>query len=150
MASWHDPERWTGLLDGSACPFCVDGPRNVVATLPATVVTVEPAVHVRGYCCLVLRSHAVELHALSADEGAALMRDIQRAARALQDITGAVKINYEIHGNILPHIHVHLIARFPGDAIERTGRSFSAQTEPVWASGEFDTFRHRLTEALDG
>lgn len=65
----------------------------------------------RGYCCLVFRRHAVELHDLTADEGAAFMRDIQRVSRALKPLTGAVKLNYEVHGNSLPHLHMHFFPR---------------------------------------
>jgi len=150
MASWHDPDRWTALLDGSACPFCTGGPRNIIATLPAAYVTVDEQVHVHGYCCLVLRRHAIELHELSADEAAALMHDIQHVARALQDVTGAIKINYEIHGNIVPHVHVHLVARHPGDNIERSGRPFNQQGESPWRKGEFAVFAEALAAAISG
>jgi diadenosine tetraphosphate (Ap4A) HIT family hydrolase len=46
------------------------------------------------------------------------MRDLQRVAAALQEITKAVKLNYEIHGNTLPHLHVHLFPRYRGDPFE--------------------------------
>lgn len=39
------------------------------------------------------------------------MSDVQKVAKALHKVTNAVKINYEIHGNSMPHLHVHL---FPG------------------------------------
>jgi diadenosine tetraphosphate (Ap4A) HIT family hydrolase len=39
-------------------------------------------------------------------------------ARGLRSATKARKINYEIHGNTLPHLHVHLFPRFDGDPFE--------------------------------
>jgi len=36
------------------------------------------------------------------------MKDVQTSARALKHVTRAVKINYEIHGNTVPHLHMHL------------------------------------------
>ena len=146
--SWSEGTRWQALQDGSGCPFCVDGPRGVIATLDASVVSVDAAVNVRGYCCLILKEHATELHALGDSAAADLMRDVRRAAAAVQRITGAIKLNYEIHGNVIPHIHMHIIPRYPGDAIERTGTGFARVTETPYAPGEFDDFAQRLKESL--
>jgi alpha-ketoglutarate-dependent taurine dioxygenase len=52
-----------------------------------------------GYCCLVLKRHAVELYDLSADEASALMKDMRRVAEALQAITS----HYRRHPVILRH-----------------------------------------------
>jgi diadenosine tetraphosphate (Ap4A) HIT family hydrolase len=47
-------------------------------------------------------------------------------ARGLRAATEARKINYEIHGNTLPHLHVHLYPRFEGDPFE--GRPIEGAT----------------------
>jgi diadenosine tetraphosphate (Ap4A) HIT family hydrolase len=101
-----------------------------------------------GYCCLVLKRHAVELYELSADEGAALMKDIQRVAEALQTITGAVKLNYEIHGNTIPHLHVHLLPRYKGDPFEEGPIDPRRIQESPYEAGEFENFKHRLQARL--
>ena len=51
-------------------------------------------------------------------KGVAWVRDLQQATQVVQEVTGAVKMNYEIHGNTLPHLHVHLFPRYRGDAFE--------------------------------
>jgi diadenosine tetraphosphate (Ap4A) HIT family hydrolase len=89
-----------------------------VAELNVTYLISSPKSPMRGYCCPVLKWHAVELSDLSADEGAALMNDIQRVAKVLQVITGAVKLNYEIHGNTISHLHLHLLPRYREDPFE--------------------------------
>jgi len=111
-------------------------------------VVVDERVSVPGYCCLILKQHAVELHHLDGETAAAFMNDIQDAARALQEITGAIKINYEIHGNVIPHIHMHLVPRYPGDAIERTGMAWSAIDEDVYEPDGFSAFSARLSAAF--
>jgi diadenosine tetraphosphate (Ap4A) HIT family hydrolase len=147
--SWIDAAQWASLMSGATCPFCTDsGPRGAIATLESSTVTMTEDVHIRGYCCVVLRKHATELHALSEAEGAAFMRDVQQVARVVQQTTGAIKLNYEIHGNVLPHIHLHVIPRYPGDSIERTGDNFAKQTEPAYAPGEFAGLRDRIIEGL--
>ena len=110
MTLWNDPARWAALCSGSACPICVRRePLDVVATLDASWVTMQEAAPVRGYVCLVSKTHAVELHDLPGALAAAFMRDAQKVSKALATATSAVKLNYEIHGNSLPHLHMHLL-----------------------------------------
>ena len=39
-------------------------------------------------------------------------------ARGVSQATQPVKVNYEIHGNTIPHLHVHVFPRFRGDPFE--------------------------------
>ena len=71
-----------------------------------------------GTCALFLRRHAIELHDLTEEEGAAWMRDIQRLSRVLATASGATKMNYEVHGNTIPHLHMHFFPRYAGDPFE--------------------------------
>ena len=36
-------------------------------------------------------------------------------ARAVAELVRPVKMNYEVHGNTLPHLHLHLFPRHLGD-----------------------------------
>ena len=116
VRSPKDPALARGLVGGEACPICAgDGrPYGIVAELGASYLTAERGTPFRGYCCLVLKRHAVELHDLGESE-ASLMDDMRRTSRALQEVTGAVKVNVDIHGNTLPHLHVHFFPRYVGD-----------------------------------
>ncbi len=76
-----------------------------------------------GWTFLVLRRHATELFELSGQERAALIEDVSRAARALATVFDAAKMNYELLGNQLGHIHWHVIPRRRDDPAPR---------EPVW------------------
>jgi len=102
----------------------------------------------RGYACLVFRRHAVELHDLSEAEGAAFMRDAQRLSRAVAEATGAVKLNYEVHGNTVPHLHLHVFPRYPGDGFEGRPIDPRAVAGSVYAPGEFPLVRARVEAAL--
>lgn len=76
-----------------------------------------------GWTLLVLKRHATELFELERDERAALMEAVTAVARALATEYEAVKMNYELLGNVLPHIHWHLVPRRADDPIPR---------QPVW------------------
>ncbi|MBX3236643.1 MAG: HIT family protein [Nitrospiraceae bacterium] len=76
-----------------------------------------------GWTVLVLQRHATELFHLTSAERARLIEDVSAMAGVLSDIFQAAKINYELLGNQLPHIHWHLIPRLHRDP---------APLEPVW------------------
>jgi diadenosine tetraphosphate (Ap4A) HIT family hydrolase len=68
-----------------------------------------------GWTVLVLKRHATELWHLAPGERAALMEEVTRVAQALGTAFQAVKLNYELLGNQLGHIHWHLIPRRADD-----------------------------------
>jgi diadenosine tetraphosphate (Ap4A) HIT family hydrolase len=122
---------------------------GVVVELNVTYLPSSPKSPMRGYGCLVLKRHAVELHDLSAEEGAALMKDLQRVAEVLQTSTGAVKLNYEIHGNTIPHLHVHLIPRDKGDPFEEGPIDPRLIRDSPSKKGEFERFWRLLQAKLN-
>lgn len=101
-----------------------------------------------GYVCLVSRIHAVELHDLSAIQAESFMKDVRSVSRALAVATQAVKLNYEIHGNTLPHLHMHFFPRYRGDQFE--GRAIEPRTvrQPVYESGRYAALRERILGEL--
>lgn len=149
MSRWTNPEDWERFLRAETCPVCLRGrPADAVAELEACYLQAGEDAPMRGYCFLMLKRHAVELYELTADEGAAFMRDVQRVSRAVHRLTGAVKLNYEIHGNTVPHLHLHLFPRYAGDPFEHQPVNPRLIRTPVYAPGEFDAFRERLRAAV--
>lgn len=57
-----------------------------------------------------------ELTDLDAASQAELMREIDRAARALQAVAQPDKLNIAALGNVVPQLHVHVVARSRLDA----------------------------------
>jgi diadenosine tetraphosphate (Ap4A) HIT family hydrolase len=108
MSLWNDPTDWATLCSGATCTICVRRePLDIVEKLEASWVKMQEAAKIRGYMCLVSQIHAVELHGLPDATVTALMRDARKVSKALATATGAVKLNFEIHGNSLPHLHMH-------------------------------------------
>jgi diadenosine tetraphosphate (Ap4A) HIT family hydrolase len=120
----------------------------VVASLDTCFVTIDESVPVAGYCCMILKEHHVELHELSNEQSSAFIQDVKRVAAAVQATTGAIKLNYEIHGNVIPHVHMHVVPRYPGDEIERTGKPFAQLEGPAYGAGDFASYKRRLAGAL--
>jgi len=150
VSKWSNPQEWERLCNAESCPVCMRGePRDAIAELETSFLLAGEDSPMRGYCFLLLKRHAVELYELSAEEGAAFMRDIQRVSKAVHEITGAVKLNYEIHGNTIPHLHLHLFPRYVGDAFENQPINPRLVKTPVYAPGEFADFVSRLRERLN-
>jgi 8-oxo-dGTP pyrophosphatase MutT (NUDIX family) len=66
---------------------------------------------------VVSKAHAVEPFELD-NRGVAFWTDAMRVAAALEAHYGPTKMNYEIHGNTIPHLHMHLYPRRVGDAFD--------------------------------
>jgi diadenosine tetraphosphate (Ap4A) HIT family hydrolase len=69
------------------------------------------------------RQEAVEIIDLNYLEQVQLMSEIAHGSRILKNITQCDKINVAALGNVVPQLHVHIIARSRGDA---------AWPRPVW------------------
>lgn len=70
---------------------------------------------------------ARELIDLDEGDQRLLLGEIDRVARALEAMLRPDKLNIAALGNVVPQLHVHVIARFTGDA---------AWPNPVWGRGE--------------
>jgi len=76
-----------------------------------------------GWTVVVFKRHATELFHLAPTERIQLMEEVNLVAKTLARVFDAQKINYELLGNQLPHIHWHVIPRLADD---------QAPLEPVW------------------
>lgn len=73
----------------------------------------------RGYCELVYnRGHVTELFRLSTEERRLFCEDLNRLAEAIYDALRPHKLNYELLGNSVPHLHWHLIPRYLDDNLD--------------------------------
>jgi diadenosine tetraphosphate (Ap4A) HIT family hydrolase len=68
-----------------------------------------------GWTVLVLKDHASELFELSKEVRHRLMEEVSYVAKTLARMFDARKMNYELLGNQVPHIHWHLIPRLTTD-----------------------------------
>jgi diadenosine tetraphosphate (Ap4A) HIT family hydrolase len=129
------------------CRVCRSRP-DAMLELEASWVLISPDDAAFGYACLVFQRHAVELHDLSETEAAAFVRNARTLSAAIALLVEPVKMNYDIHGNTAPHLHMHYFPRYRGDQFEDAPINPRLAARPVYAPGEFDRFAHRLGHAL--
>ncbi|HEX5415222.1 MAG TPA: HIT family protein [Chloroflexota bacterium] len=118
---WMDREQWESLVRGDGCPACAEvqsgetGEGHIVARLQLSHLRLMRNQFVPGYSVLVCTRHVSEPYDLASEEQAAFFEDLVRAARALDRAFGPVKMNINLLGNLVPHLHAHLVPRYHGD-----------------------------------
>lgn len=119
----HDPE----------CPLCrtvaelsVPTAVNVVWQFPHSVAYVGPWQFYSGYCLLASRRHASELSQLGPDRSA-FLEEMALLAEAIESCFRPHKLNYELLGNVVPHLHWHIFPRYADDP---------ERLQPVWLALE--------------
>jgi diadenosine tetraphosphate (Ap4A) HIT family hydrolase len=94
-----------------------------IGDLPLSRVLVIKDAHYPWLLLVPRRADAVEIIDLDEVAQAQLMTEISRVGRALKEITKCDKLNIAALGNVVPQLHVHIIARRSSDA---------AWPRPVW------------------
>ena len=85
------------------------------------------------------RAGLSEIQDLKHAERMVVIEEINRAGAGLKSMTGAKKINSAALGNMVPQLHVHVIARFENDV---------AWPSPVWGSGPPVAYEQDVKVAL--
>jgi diadenosine tetraphosphate (Ap4A) HIT family hydrolase len=70
----------------------------------------------RGYALLLPDPVVPALNALGTQERQVFLLDMARLGDALLKVTGAIRINYAIFGNVEPALHAHVIPRYADEA----------------------------------
>jgi diadenosine tetraphosphate (Ap4A) HIT family hydrolase len=85
------------------------------------------------------RAGAVEIADLPDDDQVLLMREIAQASRALKAVSACDKLNVAAIGNVVPQLHVHVVARRRDDA---------AWPKPVWGATPAIAYAPAARDAL--
>lgn len=88
-----------------------------------------------------------ELHELSDERFSTVTQTIKRLSRSLQTLTGAPKMNVAALGNMVPQLHIHIIARREDDA-SWPGPVWGVGTAEAYTEDELSVLVATLQEAL--
>jgi diadenosine tetraphosphate (Ap4A) HIT family hydrolase len=138
------------MMDGT-CPFCLKiadkdalPPGEVVWTFPHSVAFLGPWQFYTGYCVLASKRHATELSQLLDDERRGYLDEMALLAKAVERAFQPHKLNYELLGNQVPHLHWHVFPRSLDD---------TDHLKPVWlaldAAERDQDLKERLQSSFD-
>jgi diadenosine tetraphosphate (Ap4A) HIT family hydrolase len=116
------PKSFYALKRGEGCPMCAQGRPDETeygARFFAGEVSdayLQRRNIQRGYSVIIWRGrHVAEPTDLSEDEAAQYWREVLEAGRRIEQRLQPVKLNYNILGNELPHLHTHVVPRYADD-----------------------------------
>ena len=87
-----------------------------------------------GRCIVAHDDHVRELYLLNDEDLAAFMKDVSRAAAAIAAAFSPNKINYGAYGDKMPHLHMHLVPKYEGQA--SWGSTFEMNPGIVYLTNE--------------
>lgn len=99
---------------------------RVVTKLDGAWLFIGEAQFLPGYMLVVPDPVVTDLNALPLPARDRLLRQVGLVGDALLEHTDAVRINYEILGNLQPALHVHIFPRYADEAEDLC-------TKPVWS-----------------
>lgn len=137
----------SGAWRCNVCDFTQPRP---IARLRTTTLAFYDDARFPGRAVLVLAEHAELIEDLPPDTARDLALDVRQAAGAVRAASGARRINYAAFGNVVPHVHVHLIPRH-GDweTAPRTTAWDHPEPERPLPAGEADRLVAAIRAALD-
>jgi diadenosine tetraphosphate (Ap4A) HIT family hydrolase len=102
------------------CPICApEWAGRALIELDASYVVGDSGPSILpGYTAVFAKRHVREPFELGPEERAAWWGECMLVAHAVAEVFEPVKMNYEIHGNTIEHLHLHLFPRFGGDPFE--------------------------------
>lgn len=110
---------------GKACELCATTGGEVLwqSSLCRVVRVADP--HYPGFCRVILNAHVREMTDLDAGQRRQLMDVVFAVESVVRDLFKPDKINLASFGNMVPHVHWHVIPRWQDD------RHFP---EPIWGA----------------
>ena len=96
-----------------ACRARTD-PTSIARLTSGWAVMGDPQV-LRGYCLLLPDPVVPQLNAMSVEAQAVFLRDMARLGQAVFEVTGALRINYAVFGNLEPALHAHVFPRYEAE-----------------------------------
>jgi diadenosine tetraphosphate (Ap4A) HIT family hydrolase len=123
-SEWMPRDKWDALVRGEACPMCSELTAGeeanqhgfTIAKLSMSILRLSVNQNAPGYCVLICTRHIREPYELPAQECSLYFEDMMQAGLALEKVYHPIKMNFQILGNALPHLHCHIIPRYYGDA----------------------------------
>lgn len=111
----------------SPCPLCTPTGEVILylSDLYRIIAVNDPAWP--GFCRVILNSHAAEMTDLPIEHRSALMSAVCATEAVLRELLQPDKINLASLGNVVPHVHWHVIPRWQDD---------SHFPDPIWAAAK--------------
>jgi len=107
------------------CELCAAKHEDVIVNTPKFRVILVDDANYPGFCRVIWNAHFKEMTDLAIADRSAMMQAVCKVEQAIRDVMQPHKINLASLGNMVPHLHWHVIPRYQDDA---------HFPNPVWAA----------------
>jgi len=121
------------------CPFCSLDPSRIVAENETAVAIRDAYPIAEGHTLVIPRAHILSIFELPPEQQAALWHSVAEVRSRLAQQYGTASFNIGLNdglaaGQTVPHAHIHVIPRRPGDVPDPRGgiRWIIADKAPYW------------------
>ena len=125
---------------------------NVICRMPSGWAVMGDVQFLPGYCLLLPDPVVPSLNDLQGEDRARFLDDLVRLGDVVLKVTGALRINYEILGNVVPELHAHVFPRFanePEDLRLKPVWFYDWQAAPKFSEEEHGRLREQLRAGLE-
>jgi diadenosine tetraphosphate (Ap4A) HIT family hydrolase len=143
-------------LRGIGCPICEEGrpdaTRDGVRFYAGDVsdAYLRRTNIQRGLSVVVWRGrHVAEPTELDEEEAMSYWRELLIVGRALEEVLRPIKLNYNLLGNSLPHLHTHIVPRYADDPRPGWPFPFPEEEPPNIAEDLLQKDIHALRVVID-
>ena len=117
------------------CPLCINPGGQVLWRDDFCRVVLADEPDYPAFCRVILDTHVKEMSDLDAPSRSRLMTVVFAVELSLRELLDPDKINLASLGNVVPHVHWHVIPRYADDA---------HFPDPVWAAPRRTGQRHGM------
>ncbi len=121
----------------AACELCEESGGEILFRNEQLRVVLIADANYPGFCRVIWNAHVKEMTDLAVEDRSTLMRAVCQVEAALREVLQPEKINLACLGNMVPHLHWHLIPRFTDDA---------HNPNPIWAPAVRQTADDALSQ----
>jgi diadenosine tetraphosphate (Ap4A) HIT family hydrolase len=114
-------------MSASACELCDQPGGEVIHHAEKFRVVLVDDAQYPGFCRVIWNAHVKEMTDLTTADRSLLMEIVWRVEAAVREVMAPAKMNIASLGNMVPHLHWHVIPRHVDDA---------HFPNPVWAKAE--------------
>lgn len=137
----------------TGCLYCEDGERlhNAMVLVKETKyskIYLKMDQKHPGRCIVLFKEHKTELYKLTEEERNCFMSDVSNTAKAIAELYSADKMNYAIYGDLVPHLHFHIVPKRK-DGLNWGMPFDDTVPQVVISEGEMSSEAKRIREKLD-
>lgn len=137
------------MIECIMCSRWQDEPELRIIELEQCFVQLNRDQFFRGYTLVFARNHVTELFHLDQPTRQAVIEEVNMVATALDQAYQPTKMNYELLGNMVPHMHWHLVPRFSDDPLWPRPIWSEPHQEKHLSAEEYQTEIERILSALN-